>query len=146
MTDRVQLGEALLQEAVFQSRAKQAAGVSLLRAERKDGSSPTNCGLGQDAHVELALSERGRELFDALWPEPPAAERLEAIGSALAEWVERQDRLDRDRNHFLKAFRHEHGFDRTRYSAEQTAAYEAGLERINDQCNAERRAAAERLV
>jgi len=64
----------------------------------------------------------------------------------LAEWVRRQDALDRRRNHFLKDFRHAHGFDRTRYTAEQRAEFESGLERINAEENEKRAQAAEELL
>jgi hypothetical protein len=60
----------------------------------------------------------------------------------LRGWVEKQDALDRKRNHFLKAFRGQHGFDRTRYTSEQSAEFEAGLARVNDEEDRLRRAAA----
>jgi hypothetical protein len=62
------------------------------------------------------------------------------------EWVERQDVLDRERNHFMKAFRQRHGFDRTKYTAELLAQFEQGLERVNAQVAAERRAVAAKLL
>jgi len=62
---RLELAESLLQEAVYRSRERQAAGVELRR-----GASPAagNCGLGEKAAIALDLSARGRELADALWP------------------------------------------------------------------------------
>ena len=54
-----------------------------------------------------------------------------------------QDALDRKRNHFLKAFRGKHGFDRTRYDAERLSEYERGLARVNDEENRARRSAVE---
>ena len=61
-------------------------------------------------------------------------------------WIEAQDALDRKRNHFLKAFRNEHGFDRTKYDAAELAEFESGLARINDEENRERRSAASKLL
>lgn len=144
--ERLRLAEAFLQEAVFQSRAKQAAGVSLLQgklASRPSG--PTNCGLGREAAVELGLSDRAAELFEQLWPEL-APGQLDTLRGHIAAWVARQDQLDRDRNHFMKAFRHEHGFDRSAYTPEQLAAWEAGLDEVNGRCNAERAQAARSLL
>ncbi len=146
MDARLLLAEELLQEAVYTSRAKQAAGVSLLRAREKDGSSPSNCGLGQGAAISLELSAQGRAALEELWPAGLIPEDFERIRSALAAWVERQDQLDRDRNHFLKAFRTHHGFDRGAYSPEEAAALDQGLARINAQVEQERRTAAEALL
>jgi hypothetical protein len=146
MTDRLQLAETLLQEAVYASRARQAAGVSLLLAREKDGSSPTNCGLGREAAVELGLSDRGRTALEALWPDEPAAAEAGRVRAALAAWVARNDQLDRDRNHFLKAFRSRHGFDRRAWDSERLAEYEQGLAAINARVDDERRAAARDLL
>jgi hypothetical protein len=146
MSDRIRRAEELLTEAVYASRARQAAGVSLLSAREKDGSSPTNCGLGRAAAVELGLSERGRSALEALWPGGPAPQLWERVRERVARWVERSDQLDRDRNHFLKAFRTRHGFDRRAYTPEQLAAYEQGLAEVNARLDAERRAAAEELL
>ena len=146
MTERVRRAEELLQEAVYASRAKQAAGVSLLLAREKDGSAPTNCGLGREAAVELGLSERGRAALESLWPAATGEAEAQRIRAAITRWVERQDQLDRDRNHFLKAFRTRHGFDRRAYTPEQLAAFEQGLAEINARVDAERRVAAEELL
>ena len=142
---RLALAEALLQEAVYRSRERQAVGVSL-QPKRPDGSSPTNCGLGREAAIELDLSPRGRELFAALWPEPPDADEVERLRGGLAEWIEQQDALDRERNHFLRDFRRQHGADRTAYTSAQTSAFDAGLAAINARESAERRAAAASLL
>jgi hypothetical protein len=64
----------------------------------------------------------------------------------LARWVERADQLDRDRNHFLKAFRTKHGFDRRAYDTELAAQFERGLAEVNARVEDERRAAAHELV
>ena len=45
-------------------------------------------------------------------------------------WIVAQDALDRDRNHYLKAFRHAHGFDRRAWDNERLTEYEAGLAAI----------------
>jgi len=126
--DRISLARDLLREAVFRSRAKQAAGSSLLRSD--PDSKAGNCGLGAHAAFESRLSDKGRELSAKLWPSlaPETAARVEEL---IVAWVERQDALDRKRNHFLRDFRTANGFDRSQYSAEQVAAFEAGLERVN---------------
>ena len=147
MSNRLDIAESFLQEAVYQSRGRQAAQTGLARGLMEDKpSGPTNCGLGHEAAVELALSPRGEELFAELWPAGCDDAQRTRISEVMAAWSTRQDQLDRDRNHFLKAFRGKHGFDRTQYSAEQTAEYDAGLERVNAQSNAERREHAQRLL
>lgn len=146
MDERLETAAAFLAEAVYASRARQAAGVSLLRAAERDGSAPTNCGLGREAAVELALSPRSAELAALLWPVPLAPESLRAVQEVMARWVERQDQLDRDRNHFLKAFRSRHGFDRNAYPPELLAQFEASLAKVNGRVEAERREAARTLL
>ncbi|MCC6409192.1 MAG: hypothetical protein IT453_18685 [Planctomycetes bacterium] len=141
--DRLALAEAFLQEAVFQSRAKQAAGTVLAAGA---SAKPTNCGLGREAAVVLELSPRGRELFEALFPLVLPDEALASLRERISAWVERQDQLDRDRNHFLKAFRQRHGFDRRAYSAEQLADYDSGLAEINARADRERREHAARIL
>jgi len=146
MTERLRLADELLVEVVFASRAKQAAGLSLKLAREKDGSSPTNCGLGREAAIELGLSERGQAAFERLWPAPGSEGESERVRDVLERWVERADQLDRDRNHFLKAFRTRHGFDRRAYAPELAAQFERGLEEVNARVEAERRAAALELA
>jgi hypothetical protein len=141
---RLDRAQALLGEAVFQSRAKQAAAGVVQALGRPAGAA--QCGLGREAAVELGLSERGREIFRELWPEAPAPAELERLRGVLAAWVARADQLDRDRNHFLKAFRQRHGFDRRAYTAEQLAAYEAGLAEVNGRSQDELGLAARALL
>jgi hypothetical protein len=136
---RQRLAEELLQEAVYRSRARQAAGASLQQG-------PAGCGLGDHAAVELELSPRGRELLDALWPEGEARPDAERLRAEISEWVERQDRLDRKRNHFLRDFRQRHGADRRGYAPEVERDFEAGLARVNAEVEAGRSEAARRLV
>ena len=147
MSERLAAAEAFLQEAVYQSRGRQAAQTSLGRAlaEQKPAG-PTNCGLGREAAIELGLSPRAVELSEELWPDGCDDAQRTRVAEVMTAWCARQDQLDRDRNHFLKAFRHEHGFDRTRYTTEQTAAYDAGLDEVNGRCNDERREHARRLL
>lgn len=139
---RIALAQDFLREAVYASRAKQAAGTELARlaAPRVKGS----CGLGEAAAVELELSPRGAELYALLWPAGHAD--LRALEAALASWVVDQDALDRDRNHYLKAFRHKHGFDRRAWSAELLAEYDAGLASIAAREDTARAAAAASLA
>jgi hypothetical protein len=140
---RVELAESFLQEAVFRSRERQAAGVELRR-----GGNPAagNCGLGEKAAIELDLSLRGRELTAQLWPAGLAGERLESLKAVVAGWIVEQDALDRKRNHFLRDFRQKHGFDRTSYSEELRHAYEAGLARVNAEETRRRREVAGELA
>ena len=144
MDERVASAERLLEEAVYASRARQAAG-TLIAPDRSHGTAP-GCGLGLRAEIVLELSPRGAEHFERLWPREPAAEALERIRAQLAAWIETQDRLDRKRNHFLKEFRQRHGFDRAAYSTDQLAGFEAGLAGINAESTAARRAAAAELA
>jgi hypothetical protein len=130
--DREGLARELLREAVFGSRAKQAAGTSLLRADPNSPNSKVgNCGLGAHAEIELRLSDKGRELSAKLWPVALAPDGGARAAAMIGAWVERQDALDRKRNHFLRDFRTTNGFDRSKYSGEQLAAFEAGLARVN---------------
>jgi hypothetical protein len=140
---RADLAEAFLREAVYRSRATQAA-IGALLAPKSDASG--NCGLGQKAAVVLDLSERGRDLFLELWRDDADPASIDRIREAMRDWIERQDALDRKRNHFLKDFRGKHGFDRTKYDTEETALYDAGLARINDEEDRARRQAATRLL
>ena len=142
-SQRAEIAEAVLREAVYRSRASQAA-ASSLRAPKPGASG--NCGLGEKAAIELDLGDRGIELFRELWRDeldPPALDRVREV---MRGWIERQDALDRKRNHFLKDFRGKNGFDRTRYGPEQMLAYEAGLSRVNDEEDRARRGAAEQLA
>jgi hypothetical protein len=141
--ERLPLAEAFLREAVYRSRARQAAGVALERASRPRAG---QCGLGERAAIELGLDAKGREVAERLWPQELDEAALARVRAATAAWVERQDALDRDRNHLLKAFRTKHGFDRTRYTPEQTAALEAGLAEVNAREDRERAEAARALL
>jgi hypothetical protein len=140
---RVERAESFLREAVYRSRASQAAIGSLVPPT---SGTTGNCGLGHKASVVLDLGERGRELFLDLWGDDIAPASLDQIRDVMRDWIERQDALDRKRNHFLKDFRGKHGFDRTKYDAERVSEYDAGLARVNDDENRARRSAAERLA
>ncbi len=142
--NRTDLARELLREAVFQSRAKQAAGTSLARAE--SDSKLRNCGLGAKAAIELGLSDKGLELAARLWPVPLHAQATARCEQVIAEWIERQDALDRKRNHFLRDFRAANGFERAKYTAEQLSAFESGLERINADEDRQRTLAGEQLA
>ena len=141
-SERRRLAEELLQEAVYRSRGAQA-GAGLFTA---GDPFRADCGLGAQATVVLDLSPRGEELFRALWPAGLEEPRLRALRRRMSAWIERQDALDRERNHFLKAFRRAHGFDRSTYDAERQAAYRAGLDEVNARVEGERRAAAAELL
>jgi len=152
--ERIRLAESLLQEAVYQSRARQAAGVGL-SGGRPDGPSVSRnphgppragCGLGADAAVDLELTERGEELFQELWPRATAPTELVHIREALSAWIECQDALDRKRNHYLRDFRQTHGFDRRSYTKEQANKFEAGLAAINTEVSQRLGAYARKLL
>ena len=141
---RLELAEAFLREAVYRSRAAQAAAGAMPGAALP----PTGgrCGLGERAVVVLDLSDKGRELFERIWSEEPTEGEFARLRDVMREWVVDQDALDRKRNHFLKAFRNKHGTDRTRYTAEELAEYEGGLTRINVEEDEARRAAARTIL
>ena len=140
--ERLELAEQFLQEAVYRSRGAQA-GAGLFASGDPDRG---DCGLGERAAVVLDLSPRAEEVFGLLWPEGLTEAELDEIREKMTSWIELQDALDRKRNHFLKAFRNEHGFERPSYSSEQQAAYREGLDQVNEECNSRRRSAAEDLL
>lgn len=139
---RLRAAEGLLREAVYRSRAAQAAAGAFHFAD----DAPGRCGLGERAAVVLDSTPEGQRLFAQLYPTPPDDATLARLRDVLSAWVVEQDSRDRQRNHFLKAFRQRHGFDRTRYTPEQTAAFENGLAQLNAAEDEARRAAALRLV
>ncbi len=138
--ERVKLAEAFLEEAVYRSREAQS------ESDPFEAGPDATCGLGAKAVVALELSPRGAEIFDELWRDVLSGEALAALRKVMTEWIRRQDTLDRKRNHFLKDFRREHGFDRTLYTDEQSSAYRSGLDAINAEVDATRRAAAQSLL
>jgi hypothetical protein len=142
---RIEGAEEFLREAVYRSRASQAVSTLLAKGGASDRG---NCGLGEKAAVALDLSPRGRELFEQLFDSrgAVAADELARVQACMRHWIEAQDALDRKRNHFLKAFRHEHGFDRTRYSPAEVAELDSGLARVNEEEDRERRSAAQALL
>ncbi|MFT5051804.1 MAG: hypothetical protein ACI8QZ_003228 [Chlamydiales bacterium] len=143
--DRLEQAMAFLQEAVYQSRAAQASSTGLgVPAAGAGGAG--QCGLGEKAAVVLDLTERGQTLFTELWPQPLDEAHVEGIRSAMADWIERQDALDRKRNHFMKDFRNRHGFDRSAYTEAQTADWNTGLATVNDDVNARLQAKATELL
>ncbi len=139
--ERLALAQAFLREAVFRSRATQAASGVFASKPDVDG----RCGLGEKAALVRELTEDGANLFKRLWPEASDAV-AEQIRARMNAWVVEQDTLDRKRNHFIKAFRQKHGFDRVRWSPEQSEEFDFGLAKINaGEDDARRRAAMELL-
>jgi hypothetical protein len=137
--ERLALAQAFLREAVFRSRATQAAsGVFAAKPDAKG-----QCGLGEKAALVRDLTEEGANLLKRLWADPSDA-AIEQIRARMNAWVVEQDALDRKRNHFIKAFRQKHGFDRVRWSREQSEEFDFGLAKINaGEDDARRRAALE---
>ena len=125
----------LLQEAVYRSRGKQAGVASMAGADLDGEVGPGNCGLGQRALVDLEQTEEGRAAFRQLFPGEPSDATVEGLSKLLATWVKRQDGLDRKRNHFLRDFRDQHGYDRRDYTEEQRATYGSGLDAVNAEEN-----------
>jgi hypothetical protein len=138
--ERLAQARSFLQEAVYRSRGDQA-GAALLAAR---GSVDGSCGLGEGPSVVLDLTPRAQALFSEMGA--TAATALEPVQASMADWVRRQDALDRKRNHFLKAFRGEHGADRRGYSEDTLRAFEEGLEAVNAQVTAALDEAAEALL
>ena len=130
MNDKLQAARNLLQEAVYQARARQAAGVGLSGHQLDQPAPDGGCGMGHAPEEALELSERGGEILRKEWPSPLGPVAVDRVRSVLQDWVQRQDALDRKRNHFLRDFRQSHGFDRRAYSDEEAHAFENGLDRI----------------
>jgi len=150
MTASSTTAQAFLQEAVYRSRARQAAGTALAALaeteQAPEARDAGNCGLGVKAAVELDLSDRGAELFAELWPDGLAAGALPRVREVMRAWIQRQDALDRKRNHFLRDFRGSHGADRSAYAPETLTAYEQGLDAVNAEVTAGLEAAAQALL
>ena len=125
---------AFLQEAVYRSRTQQAA----IAAVAPDA----GCGLGARPAVVLSSTPAGGSCSTPSGRRAWNEAALARVREALRAWVRAQDALDRRRDHFLKAFRQEHGFDRRAYAPDVLAAYESGLEAINAEALAAQRAAA----
>jgi hypothetical protein len=140
---RRRLAQELLREAVFQARARQAAGIGIAGGEPEDTG---GCGLGPEPAVEIELSTRGRELLKELWLRPLAPTEVAHIQRSIQGWIERQDALDRKRNHYLRDFRQAHGFDRRLYTPEIARSFEEGLERINSEVEERLQEAARELL
>lgn len=138
---RLELADAFLREAVYRSRERQAASVAIARPKPAGGT----CGLGEKASVVLDLSTRAQDLYRELWPTGLEDAGMERVRDVLAAWVVEQDALDRQRNHFLKAFRQKHGFDRDAYPPERLQEFEDGLARVNA-TESERRTAVARTL
>ncbi len=139
---RLEMAESFLREAVFRSRERQAASVAISAQRARGGT----CGLGEKAAVDLDLSQRGRELYDRLWPDGLEGESLDRVRKIMEEWVVEQDAIDRRRNHHMKAMRMKHGFARDEYAPGVAREFEAGLERVNTEESEGRRLAAQGLV
>lgn len=138
--------EQLLQEAVYTSRAKQAGAAGLAGADLEGSAGPGGCGLGLRALVDLGRSPAARAAFETLFPAPLGAADESALEAVLTRWVERQDALDRKRNHFMRDFREQHGYDRRQYDDAQRAAHAAGLDAVNAEENAGRREHAQAVL
>jgi hypothetical protein len=138
--ERLALAQSFLREAVYRSRASQTA--SGVFASKPD--SMGQCGLGEKAALVRDLTQEGADLLKRLWPDGMSDAAVEQVRARMNAWVVEQDALDRKRNHFIKAFRQKHGFDRMRWSREQAEEFDFGLAKINaGEDDARRRAASE---
>ena len=144
MSAGLEAARAFLEEAVYRSRARQAASTAL--APFAGSSDARRCGLGEKAALELDLGPRGAELFEELWPAGLPDATLARVRAAMAAWIARQDALDRKRNHFLRDFRGAHGYDRAAYGPAEARAFEQGLAAVNAEVEAGLAAAAAALV
>jgi hypothetical protein len=151
---RVRAAEALLQEAVYASRAVQSTTTALGAPSSTPLPAPgaasgvRQCGLGHGPVPlgELELSSRARELARELWPTPLAEPSADELRALLDAWIREQDALDRARNHFLRDFRARHGRGRSEYPPEIAAAFDGGLAQINAKARERLAACVERLV
>lgn len=146
---RAHLAEEFLREAVFRSRAGQAASAGLAGARLAEPAGPGRCGLGERPALELDVSERGARIVEELFGGPldgSAHVHTAHLRAAMGAWIEVQDTLDRKRNHFLRDFRAQHGFDRNAYTPEVLSRYEQGLERIHGEASARLTEAARALL
>ena len=143
---RIRFAEDLLREAVYRSRGLQAVHVGLAGGKLDQPAGPANCGLGEKAAAVLDLSPKGEEICQRLWPKGLGPTESARIQEIMRGWITLQDALDRKRNHYLRDFRQEHGFDRQAYTSEELAKYEKGLERINHEIDDALRTAAEELL
>ncbi len=144
--ERIRVAEDFLKEAVYRSRGQQAVHVGLAGGKLDQPSGPANCGLGQKAAVDLDLSPQGEEICKRLWPRGLGPTDLDRIQEVMRGWITHQDSLDRKRNHYLRDFRQEHGFDRQAYAPEELAKYEGGIERIDREVADGLRMAAEEVL
>ena len=140
--DRLAQALEFLREAVFRSRMGQA-GRSLFAA---GAGVKGQCGLGDEAVVVLDLSPRAQELAAQLWPAGLDGAAAREVDRVMTAWVERQDALDRDRNHHLKRIRLAHGMDRNQWPPEVLAEFEAGLDSLHRTEDLERSEAARALL
>ncbi|MDF1839214.1 MAG: hypothetical protein P1V35_15205 [Planctomycetota bacterium] len=135
-----ELAQTFLQEAVYNSRGAQAGKATMSPGGKGQ------CGLGKEAAVVLDLSPQAEEVLHKLWPDGLDDAGITRLQEQMTAWVEAQDQLDRKRNHFMKAFRGKHGFRRADYDPQTLAAYEAGLDEVNQESLEALRQAAEHLL
>lgn len=123
------LARQFLQESVFASR-EASHGFS---PRSLDGAS--GCGLGLRPTIPDDFNGKQARLLEQMLSAASKGEHgpFASIREKVEEWIKTQDALDRKRNHFLRDFRQQHGFDRASYAADVEAAFKAGLAAINDE-------------
>lgn len=143
LPELVAVAAAFLQESVYASRAASHA----FSPRALDGAS--GCGLGLRPAIPEDFSPRQAELLErmtALLGVEPSAMPYGELRKRAAEYIKIQDGLDRQRNHFIKDFRTEHGFERAAWAEPVAAQFKTGIDAINAENRARLDALARALV
>jgi hypothetical protein len=136
--DKAESAKSLLRELLYKTREKSHAG-SL------PGAGGGLCGLGDPVELFRNLGNDLGPALQNLFRDRTGVDR-ETATRLIEGWIKEQDGLDRERNHFLKKFRHEHGFDRRQYGPELEKRFNEGVAAINDRQNQSLDRAAQQLV
>ena len=133
-TQPLDMARTFLEEAVLASRS-----------QPQDPLGSASCGLGDGPALALGFNEKQRGLLQGLGKHI-LPENAATVPRTVDAWVKMQDGLDRRRNHFMKAFRQQHGMSRKAYSPEVNAEFSAGLDAINADNDERLSAAAQELL
>jgi hypothetical protein len=130
------LAQKFLQEAVFASREQ---------SHKVPVGDAAGCGLGQRPAIPDSFSQKQAELLERMM-EVGKAPDFAALQDVAEGWIKLQDGLDRKRNHFLKDFRNQHGFNRREYPPDVDAEFAAGVAAVNEENRARLEAHADQVV
>ena len=140
--DALVAAASFLQEAVYASRE--------LTHRAPLAAAEGGCGLGERPEIperwSPAQARAASQLAQALGGVSLGAAQATALEEAAGRWVRIQDGLDRKRNHFLKAFRMQHGADRKQYRPDVAQELADGLDEINGENRHRLALAAEHLL